>query len=112
MALQLGPVIGQIGGAQVEEHPVSTSVAYTWTPVLTVTPAGRALVAIMGVVGSVSGSRYVQLRIDGRVSADFGNGDASHAVVVEASSTVEVRYSYTSNTTTFDGVVYVVPLPD
>lgn len=111
MALQLGPVIGQIGGAQVEEHPVSASVTNTWTPVLTVTPAGRALVAITGEVGSVAGTRYVQLRVDGRVSANFGNGDASHAAVAEASSAVEVWYSNPIGTSQFTGMVYVVPLP-
>ena len=112
MALQLGPVIGQIGGgSQVEEHPLSTSVPNAWTPVLTVSPAGRALVVITGEVGTVSGSRYVQLRIGGQVSGNFGPGPASHAAVVEASSAVEVWYSYLSGTTQFTGMVYVVPLP-
>lgn len=98
------------GGAEVEEVPVSTSVTNSWSSILTVTPTSeRTLVVITGTVSGVGLNRYIQIRINGQVSQQLGNGHASHAYVVASATTVDVWYS-TVGSAQFNGDIYVARL--
>ena len=125
MALQLGPVIGTIGGGEVTTTAVSgeSSSGTTWETIHTVTvPAGETwLIAAVGDLASTTSnsSRQGLLRIGDQPHAEVV-GTTPQPVGVAAVSAgpaeITIQLSNASNIASpgavFDGTVYTVPLPD
>lgn len=103
MTLQLGPVIGKVGGAQVEEIPVSMSGSGTQT-LATIDAGGGAYVWLDG---TRTGLQNSTLAVGGRSyllasnSARVGGGGFF-------TGTVAVTLSSPSAPLSFEGTVYVI----
>lgn len=122
MTLQLGPVIGTVGGAQLEEIPVSmsggggSSSSPTVYPLTTVEAGAGAFILVAGTMAG--GSNYeVQrphLQIGTHTNTDPRNqltGPDGLGAWAKATGTVQVAVlSRTTSTTTFTGTVYVARL--
>ena len=117
MALQLGPVIGSIGGGGVEEIPVSMSGGGSGTvyPLATVDAGDGAIVLVLGTMGGPSGSNNgAHLQIGSYTHEEPHKqltGPAETGIGKVVTGTVEVSILSRSNlTTTFTGTVYVAHL--
>lgn len=118
MTLQLGPVIGKVGGAQLEEIPVSMSGAGNGTvyPLTTVDAGDGAIILVAGSLSpgatSAASRPHLQLgththiephtQLDGR--AELGIG----ALVTGTAQVAVLSRSF--GTTSFTGTVYVARL--
>lgn len=107
-------MIGKLGGADVEEHPVSgvdVGGSGKKHPLINVPVSARTLVAIIvEITESTSSSPYLpQLYIGGTMSEKMGVGLAAWAAVVDTDTDVGI-YTNNRSGTDFSGTVYVVPL--
>lgn len=119
MTLQLGPVIGKVGGAQVEEIPVSMSGGGGSSsnpnvyPLVTVDAGDGAFVLVAGTVsgGSAYEVQRPHLQIGAHINTDPRTqltGTDGLGAWAKATGTVQVAIlSRTSSTTSFTGTVYV-----
>lgn len=117
MALQLGPVIGQVGGGRLKEVPVSMSGGGERTYPLTTIDAGAgALIVVTGVMsaGSTSATSRPHVQIGAYTDQEphLALTGTARGIVSHQSGTVAVsivhRHIYSS--TTFTGTVYVAYL--
>lgn len=122
MALQLGPVIGKIGGADVTSTAITGDQRGTsWNTIHTVeVPDGETwLIVAEGMAQSSSSlNAYTcRLRIGNAVS-ETPSGPDPHptstgtAATGPASVPVEISNGNSNGTTTIIGTVYTAPLPD
>ena len=118
MTLQVGPVIGKVGGADVVVTPVSASGSGTGDKTLTTVtvPDGEvrcvyldAAVTVSG-VGS-SGWTYTIGTVEVSGSGDGHVGPAGVVVVGPASVAVKYRSSYYEKTIATEGAVYSLLCP-
>ena len=123
MALELGPVIGSIGGGGgVEEIPVSmsggggTTSGPTVYPLTTVDAGDGAIVLVLGTMdpASTGGSFRPHLQIGSYTHQEphtYLTGPTGSGVGVMATGSVQIAVlSRDSRSTTFDGTVYVARL--
>ena len=118
MALELGPVIGSIGGGGVEEIPVSMSGGGNGTvyPLTTVDVGDGAIVLVLGTMdpASTGGSFRPHLQIGSYTHQEphtYLTGPTGPGVGVMATGSVQIAVlSRDSRSTTFDGTVYVARL--
>ena len=110
-------IIGKLGGAEMEEYPVSVPEGQSDTLLRSVTvPAGkRYLVAAEGHCPKMGSSdRYKPTLYIGGVQSMPVGKDSQFGVMAIVESSVEVRFDTysTSSTTgsTFEGTVYVLEL--
>ena len=113
MALELGPVIGSIGGGGVEEIPVSMSGGGSGTvyPLTTVDAGDGAVVLVLGTMGGPAGSNGAHLQIGSYTSESPHvqlTGPEEPGIGMVVTGTVEVSIlSRSTLTTSFTGTVYV-----
>ena len=115
MALQLGPVIGSIGGGGVEEIPVSMSGSENGTtyPLTTVDAGDGAVFLMLGTLNTGSTGVYARPHLKiGSYTHESPHeqltGPAKPGIGMVVAGTVEVSILSRSNsTTTFTGTVYV-----
>ena len=115
MALELGPVIGKVGGAQLEEIPVSMSGSGSGTvyPLATVDAGDGAIVLVLGTLnpGSTSANIRPHLQIGSYTNESPHTqltGPEEPGIGMIVTGTVEVSIlSRTYSTTSFTGTVYV-----
>jgi len=115
MALQLGPVIGKIGGAEVTTTPVSDEHQGTsWYELASIEIAdGQHLMVVNLEVLSSSTGTNVRLR-GVEYQMQSGLDRMSEGLVLEGPTTVtiDVRAGTSVRTVEVTGTVYTVPLPD
>ena len=117
MALELGPVIGSLGGS-VEEIPVSMSGSGSGTvyPLTTVDAGDGAIILVLGTLDAVStgGASRPHLQIGSYTHEEPQKqltGPAETGIGKVVTGTVEVSILSRSNlTTSFTGTVYVAHL--
>lgn len=125
MALQLGPVIGKIGGADLTSTAVSgeSSSGMTWETIHTVTvPIGETwLIAAVGDLASTTtlSGRPGRLRVGDQPHVEVVGTTpqpVGTAAAIEGPADINIQLSNASNAGSpggvFDGHVYTVPLPD
>lgn len=118
MALQLGPVIGSIGGGGVEEIPVSMSGGGSGTvyPLTTVDAGDGAIVLVSGTMDPGNSTRvyspHLQIGPYTHESPhEILTGPAGPGIGMFVTGTVEVSIlSRHLSTTSFTGTVYVARL--
>ncbi|MCD2263684.1 hypothetical protein K3888_13340 [Dietzia aurantiaca] len=118
MTLTLGPVIGQVGGGEVEEIPVSMSGAGGVNPVtypLTTVDAGSgSLIVVAGALdGPTTTASRPHLRV-GTVEHDNARSTLAGpttAIITNATGTAQIAIvARNSTVVTFTGTVYVARL--
>ena len=115
MALELGPVIGSIGGGGVEEIPVSMSGSGSGTvyPLTTVDAGDGAIVLVLGTMDTVSTSAASRPHLQiGSYTHESPHteltGPAKPGIGMIVTGTVEVSILLRSAlTSSFTGTVYV-----
>ena len=116
MALELGPVIGKVGGAQLEEIPVSMSGPGSDEdyPLTTVDAGDGAAIVVIGTMepGHTSSTSRPHLLMGSYTHEEpypFLTGPEGIGVGGFFTGTIEIIVCSRSrlNVTTFDGIVYV-----